>query len=442
MSRLLNKPLRTFIIYASVVLLASIPVYFYAVDTIWLQELDENNDIIAERAVYQLSRTDFRVHNADSLFTFWNIIQPNARLERLEENGKMPADKRYTIYKGHVNPDYKRFKDRFRVLERAFMYDGRPYLLVVESNVEETYETVAVIAVITGLFFLVLSVGFVVLNRKMSERIWKPFRDTLDKLKGFRVDEGQAATFTRSDILEFEELNSALERLMARNIEVFRTQKEFTENASHELQTPLAIIQTRLGMLLQSEPISSDQYHLVESANKALARAVRINKDLLLLASIANDQFSSKEEINMGEQIGEIIDLFRQEFGRRSIRLNTTIDETAVIFSNQFLFTTVIQNLITNALRYCYSDGQVDIFLGENRFVISNSGSRELNKARLFQRFAVLDEDNPSTGIGLALVDTICRQNNWDITYTFGSGMHTFEIMFDRFTSGISPGAV
>ncbi len=432
MNRLLNKPLRTFIIYASIVLLASVPVYFYAVDTIWLQELDENNDIIAERAVYQLDRTDFRIHNPDSLFTFWNIIQPNARLERLEENRKMPADNRYTIYKGHANPDYKRFKDRFRVLERAFLLDGRPYLLVVESNVEETYETVAVIALITGVFFLILSAGFVVLSRKMSERIWAPFRDTLARLKSFRVDEGQVATFTPSDILEFEELNRALERLMARNIEVFRTQKEFTENASHELQTPLAIIQTRLGMLLQSEPITSEQYHLVESANKALARAVRINKDLLLLARIANDQFSSKEEINMGDQIGGIIDLFGHEFDRRSIRLNTKIDEDAVILSNHFLFTTVIQNLITNALRYCPLNGQVDILLDENRFVISNSGIKELNKARLFQRFAVLDEDNPSTGIGLALVHTICRENDWDITYTFASDMHAFEIIFDR----------
>lgn len=441
MSRLLNKPLRTFIIYASIVLLASVPVYFYAVDTTWLQELDENNDIIAERAIYQLERTDFRIHDPDSLFTFWNIIQPNARLERLEENGKMPADNRYTIYKGHVNPDYKRFKDRFRVLERAFMYNGRPYLLVVESNVEETYETVAIIALITGVFFLILSAGFVLLSRKMSERIWKPFRDTLDKLKGFRIDEGQVAAFTPSDILEFEELNRELERLMARNIEVFRTQKEFTENASHELQTPLAIIQTRLGMLLQSEPISSDQYHLVESANKALARAVRINKDLLLLARIENDQFSAKEAVSMNEEIREIIDLLGQEFLRRSIRLTTSLDDDAIIFSNKFLFTTVIQNLITNALRYCPFGGQVDIFLGKSRFVISNSGSRELNKARLFQRFAVLDKDNPSTGIGLALVHTICRQNDWDITYTFASGMHRFEIVFGRFTPRISPGA-
>lgn len=432
MSSLLSKPTRTFIIYASVVLLASIPVYFFMVDTTWLQELDENNEIIAERAIYQLQRTDFQVHNPDSLFKFWNIIQPNARLERLNENGKMPADTTYSLYKSHVNPDFKMTKDRFRVLERAFIMNGNPFLLVVESNVEETYETVAMIAFITGVFFIILSRGFIVLSRRMSDRIWSPFRDTLSKLKGFRVDEGQMVAFASSDISEFEELNKVLERLMARNIEVFRMQKEFTENASHELQTPLAIIQSKLGMLLQSESISREQYHLVEGANVALARAVRINKDLLLLARIANDQFTSKEQIGMSEQITEVIDLFEQEFHRRAIALSMSLDSNAVLTANKFLFITVIQNLITNALRYCPAKGAIKIIAGQGRFAISNTGRKELNKAKLFQRFAVLDEDNPSTGIGLALVHSICLQNEWIISYSFESGMHHFEIFFQH----------
>lgn len=430
MSRLLNKPLQAFIIYASVVLLASVPVYFFAVDRIWRQELDENNEIIAERAVYQLQRTDFRIHNADSLLAFWNIIQPNARLELLPENEPLPTDTTYTLYKGHVNPDYKRFKDRFQVLERAFELDGKPWRIIVESNVEETYETVAVIAFISGLFFIILSTGFIFLNRRMSDKIWSPFRDTLDKLKNFRVDDGKIAEFSNSDIREFEELNRALEKLMARNVDVFRMQKEFTENASHELQTPLAIIQTKLGMLLQSEPVSHDQYHLVEGANKALARAVRINKDLLLLARIANDQFSSKETIRVSDQVREMIRLLGDEFDRRSIQLKTLFDEDTVLQANRFLFTTVIQNLMTNALRYCPSGGRITILTGPDRWVISNSGTKELNRAKLFQRFAVLDEDKPSTGIGLALVHSICQQNGWSISYAFEGGMHRFAIFF------------
>ncbi len=430
MSKLLNKPLRTFIIYASIVLLTSVPVYFFAVDNIWLQELDENNEIIAERAVYQLERTDFRIHNSDSLFTFWNIIQPNARLEKLDRNKALPADTTYTIYKPHVNPDFKKFKDRFRVLERAFILDGNPCLLIVESNVEETYETVAVIAFITGVFFILLSAGFIVLNRRMSDRIWSPFRDTLHKLKNFRVDEGQTVTFAPGDILEFEELNRALERLMTRNTEVFRMQKEFTENASHELQTPLAIIQTQLGLLLQSDSISSDQYHIVEKANKALARAVRINKNLLLLAKVENNQFSAKEEVSIGSAVKEMVDLLEHEFHRRSLKSEVVVDENLIVYANRFLVTTVIQNLITNALRYCHQNGRVCITLGENRFTVCNSGDKELNKEKLFQRFTVLDEYNPGTGIGLALVHGICRQNDWDIAYSFDAGMHQFEIIF------------
>lgn len=430
MSKLLNKPLRTFIIYASAVLLASVPVYFFAVDMIWRQELDENNEIIAERAIYQLQLTDFRIHDADSLLTFWNLIQPNARLEPLPDNKPVPADTSYALYKGHVNPDYKRFKDRFQVLERSFELNGKPWRIIVESNVEETYETVAMIAFITGLFFIILSTGFIYLNRKMSGKIWLPFRDTLDKLKNFRVDEGKVAEFPASGILEFEELNRALEKLMARNIDVFRMQKEFTENASHELQTPLAIIQNKLGLLLQSDSVSREQCQLVEGANKALARAIRINKDLLLLARIANDQFSSEEEIRVSRQVSEMIELLEHEFQRRSVELTPVLDADVMVSANPFLFTTVIQNLMTNALKYCPPGGKITVFTGPGRLLITNSGNKPLNPARLFQRFAIVDEENPSTGIGLALVHSICQQNGWRISYAFEDGAHRFEIIF------------
>lgn len=430
MSTLLNKPVRTFIVYASIVLLASVPVYFFTVDHIWLSELDENNEIIAERAIYQLERTDYRIHNPDSLFSFWNIIQPNARLERLDNGMAMPNDKTYTEYQDHVNPDYKWTKDRFRVLERAFFFNGEPYLLVVESNVEETYETVAIIGFITGGFFIILSAGFIVLSRRMSNRIWLPFRETLEKLRSFRVDESQRVVFPKTTILEFNELNDTLDKLIARNIGVFRMQKEFTENASHELQTPLAIIQSKLGLLIQSDSVSKAQYRLVEEADRALARAVRINRNLLLMAKVENNQFTSKETVKLAVEINEVIDLLGDEFKRRSITLHLAIDEQPVLFANQFLVTTVIQNMVTNALRYCTTGGEVSIVVEKNLFVIANSGTRPLNRDKLFQRFAVLDDNNPNTGIGLALAHGICKQNGWDVSYGFEKQTHRFTVVF------------
>lgn len=439
MRTLLNKPLRTFIIYASVVLLSSIPVYFFVVDAIWLQELDENNDIIAERARYQLERIDYEIHNQDSLFRFWNTIQPNSRIERLEKTAELPGNRKYTIYKHHVNPDYKWTKDRFRVLETAITINGQPCLLIIESNVEETYETVAIIGLITGVFFIILSAGFILLSRRMSGKIWAPFRDMLSKLKEFRVDEGKVVAFSHTDVLEFRELQGALEKLMDNNIQVFKLQKEFTENASHELQTPLAIIQTKLGLLLQSDAISMDQYRLVEEADKALARAIRINRNLLLLAKIENNQFTSKEEINVGEEITEVIDLLGDEFQRRSITLDASIDDTLVLYANRFLITTIIQNMVTNALRYCTMDGNVSIVAEKDRFVIANSGVRELKRDKLFQRFAVLDKNNPSTGIGLAMVHGICKQSGWDISYSFQENMHRFIIIFTNAATVVHP---
>lgn len=429
MNNLLSKPLRVMILYASVILMLSVPVYFFVVDHIWLEELDENNDIIAERAIYQLHRTDFEAQNLDSLLKFWNVIQPNSRIEP-DQQGSSGKKVRYTVYKSHVNPDYKLLEDRFRVLEAPFELKGNKYKLVVESNVEETYETAGIIALITLSFLALLCFGFITLIKRMSARLWQPFRDTLDKLKDFRVDTGDIPDFPKSDISEFTELHQALERLMTKNIDVFNIQKEFTENVSHELQTPLAILQTELGVLFRSQPLTEEQYDLIERTHKALARAVRLNNDLLLLAKVANNQFVVVEDIDMQREILDMADLLENGFHRKSIKFTVDAPASYILSANKLLVTTLLQNLFTNALKYTPQNGEVQIILRRDRLTVANSGNNPLDKEKMFRRFARLTENMTSTGIGLALAQTICKNNNWSLNYSFHEGQHRFEVHF------------
>jgi signal transduction histidine kinase len=125
---------------------------------------------------------------------------------------------------------------------------GKPYLFTIQTNIEESHETIAVIALITVFFFVIIVVGLLYLNRKLSASIWKPFRGTLDQLKTFNLNSQNKIAFPASDTSEFEELNQSLYKLIERNVSAYKTQKEFTENASHELQTPLAIIKNKLDL--------------------------------------------------------------------------------------------------------------------------------------------------------------------------------------------------
>src|SRR5690606_7826033 len=132
--------------------------------------------------------------------------------------------------------------DRFRGLKTNIKINNQNYVLYVETNVEETEETVAYITVVTLLFFLILIVGFWALNRMLSKKLWKPFHDTLQKLKSFQLNNQEHVKFGKTDTIEFAELNATLDKLLQHNIAAYRSQKEFTENASHELQTPLAVL--------------------------------------------------------------------------------------------------------------------------------------------------------------------------------------------------------
>src|SRR5690606_31346503 len=177
---------------------------------------------------------------------------------------------------------------------------------------EETEKTVVAIAIITLVFFLVLVIGFLFLNRHLSVKLWEPFRNTLNKLKMFNLNDQTTIAFKKSDTLEFEELNIVLGKLLEHNISVYKTQKEFTENASHELQTPLAIIKNKLDLLLQKETITDRQYQIIEEINKALTRMTRINKNLLLLAKIENRQFDDNEQVNISLLIQQCLEQFEE----------------------------------------------------------------------------------------------------------------------------------
>ncbi|SUJ27238.1 Probable sensor histidine kinase TcrY [Sphingobacterium spiritivorum] len=282
MKKLLSKSIKPFIIYSLVVLLSSIPIYYFLVDGIWLSELDEHNEIVADRTENQLNKLNLSKQQLSESIMLWNSIQPGTNLQPFTDT-RIPADSTYTIRRANPYTEHEEI-DRFRVLQRVIRINGQPYILTVETNVEETEETVIAIAIVTLLFFMILVVGFLILNKRLSIKLWTPFRSTLSKLKTFNLNTQTAIEFDQSDTVEFEELNAALTKLLEHNITVFKSQKEFTENASHELQTPLAIMKNKLDLLLQQQQLTEEQYHIIEDINKALSRSARINKNLLLLA--------------------------------------------------------------------------------------------------------------------------------------------------------------
>ncbi|WP_106915636.1 sensor histidine kinase [Chryseobacterium aurantiacum] len=426
MKPLLSKTTKPFLIYVLIVLMVSIPVYYFVVDTIWKSELDEHNQIIVEKTAYEFNQLKLSDEELEKSLQLWNQIQPETNIEKISAD-HIKGDSIYTNEKKLPFISEQK-KERYRCLRKVIYIQNKPYLFTIQTNIEESHETIAVIAMITVFFFVMIVVGLLYLNRKLSTSIWKPFRNTLDRLKSFNLNSQNTIEFSSSDTTEFEELNQALHKLIERNISIYKTQKEFTENASHELQTPLAIIKNKLDLLLQDQDLTEKQYIIAEDMNKALARSSRINKNLLLLAKIDNNQFDNSEVILFDHLLHQSINLLQEHFEQKNISVEEKITPKIQVNGNSSLTEIMINNLIINAIRHTSPGGSIFIQLTDSSFEVSNSGTEKLDTDLLFKRFSKLSANNNGSGLGLSIIQEICKFHHWTVTYKFENSYHIFSV--------------
>ena len=425
MKPLLSKTTKPFIIYVLIILVISIPTYYLVVDAIWKHELDEHNDIVARKTASQINSLKLTEEKLIETIQLWNDVQPSTNIRKLEKNDNL-KDSIFIVEKPH---DFLHFEevDRFRCLSKVIYLNKKPYRFNIETNIEETQETIFFISITTVFLFVLIVGGLLVLNRRLSKSVWKPFRETLDQLKTFSLNNQTKIEFSKTDVSEFDELNQSLTKLIEHNVSVYKTQKEFTENASHELQTPLAILKNKLDILLQNQDLTEKQYQIAEEMNRALSRSSRINKNLLLLAKIDNKQFDS-ETFHLNEVLNQSLEILQEHFEQKNISVNTEISDNVKVNGNIGLTEVLINNLIINAIRHTSINGSILIRLSQSEFEVSNSGTGKLNGDLLFKRFSRFSKDNNGSGLGLAIVQEICKSQNWTIDYRFENNNHIFSV--------------
>lgn len=425
MKPLLSKTTKPFIIYVLIILVISIPAYYLVVDAIWKHELDEHNDIVARKTASQINSLKLSDEKLIETIQLWNDVQPSTNIRKLEKNDNL-KDSIFIVEKPH---DFLHFEeiDRFRCLSKVIYLNKKPYRFYIETNIEETQETIFFISITTVFLFVLIVGGLLFLNRRLSKSVWKPFRDTLDQLKTFSLNNQTKIEFSKTDVSEFDELNQSLTKLIEHNVSVYKTQKEFTENASHELQTPLAILKNKLDILLQNQDLTEKQYQIAEEMNRALSRSSRINKNLLLLAKIDNNQFENSE-IHLDELLNQSMEILQEHFEQKNISVKTEISDNVTVNGNIGLTEVLINNLIINAIRHTSINGSILIRLSQSEFEVSNSGTDKLNGDLLFKRFSRFSKDNNGSGLGLAIVKEICKSQNWTVDYRFENNNHIFSV--------------
>lgn len=431
MTRLLSKPLKAFTLYALVILTISIPVYVLVIDYIWTSELDENNWLTLQHTKQILQSKQFTPDDIENINHIWGELQPGVSIVKSESKVAFQDSIYETIRPNEFDEEDE--EDRFRCLKSSVAINGVPYILSIETNLEESDETYAAVALITFVFFNILILGFIFLNRRIATKTWQPFYQILNSLKSFELSKNNSIELPESDISEFQEMNQSIHHLIANSLRTYQKQKNFTENASHELQTPIALLKSKMDLLIQQKNLSPEISEILNNIEAPLARLTRINKNLLVLAKVENYHFNNIEQLDVNEQIESTLSLFEDYLREKELKLTNELRQPIVIHANSFLLETLIHNLLSNAIRHTPIGGHIVISSQGKSIGIMNSGGYSLDKSTLFERFATSSKEKVSGGLGLAIIKEITAMYKWQVDYLYLFEMHHFKVHFEAY---------
>jgi len=323
------------------------------------------------------------------------------------------------------DPEEKEMEN-FRQLIYTQAIGDQFYKITIEKPVEGIRLLTKTIVFATITMLLAIVFISLLLNQMVLKRLWRPFYNSIKAIKNFKLKGGNIPKLPPTRIDEFSFLNDSLTKTMESAKKEYRILKEFTENASHEVQTPLAVIRSKLDLFIQDENLSEKQVELITGVYGAVKRISRLNQSLLLLARIENHQYTGTEFINLKTLISDKLDQFREFWNDNKLEVSSHLEE-CLINANADLIDVLLNNLLINAGLHNLKNGIINIQLKKGLLMISNTGSlHELDKERLFSRFYKQETQSPHNGLGLSIIKQICDQLNIRVLYSFDGIFHKF----------------
>lgn len=417
--KLINKTSKYYILFTLPILLFS-AVFSYL---FMLHEIGESNEALLTTRMQVVEQ-----HLIENDTILLNIFKENREIFIKEIDAT-------TVVSNQITDTliYSEIQQEFvlnKMLQKKATIQGKNYLVKVWKSSMEYDEVLEVIITvfITILVLLLLTILFI--NIRISKLIWHPFFETVLKIKDFKVTNGQPLSFHKTSIAEFEELNKSIQNMTEKMILDYNNQKKFSENASHEFQTPLAIIKSKIDLLMQSHNLSENEYNLLGAIDDAINRLSRINKSLLLLSKIENNQFEVSQKIKIKPIIEKILLNNEHFINEKELRINNAVTDTFFIQINEELGYVMVNNLIQNAIRHNKIGGELIVFNEDNAIIIGNDGDEKpLNEQLIYERFQKISNDSNSIGLGLSIVKEIAQLNAIQITYYYENGKHYFKLL-------------
>ena len=282
--------------------------------------------------------------------------------------------------------------------------------------------------------FAILIIILLILSYIASKILLKPFDQILAQIKAFDLRDNQNVDFPSSSTKELKQLSDFLKEMTRKVRMDYRSLKEFTENASHEMQTPLSIANGKLELLLEDNQLNNEQLQLITAAQSSLKRLSNLSSSLTLLTKIDNYEFKNLEQVDLSNLLCQLIFDFKEFIEMRQIKLEYSIKENVQVSANPSLMTILFTNLIKNAINHNLPmEGVIKIYLQEDQFEIQNTGTPlKSDPEVLFERFKKENPQHQSLGLGLSIVKKICDVSNFKINYQYTDPYHIVKVILNR----------
>lgn len=397
--------------------------FYYAIIDEVVDETDDTlenyGEILMESALHDPSILE----TEGSLMSFYKFTPIS------EEEGR---HYRQVFYDATVYIELEDEDEPVRVMCTAFrMPDGQYYELKLMISILERDDMVEAMLWYLGALFLLFLICTSIGIQLVLKGMFRPLHRLLDWLHCIQPGKEVPPLDNPTKIREFRQLSDAALDMGNRSYKAYEEQKQFIENASHELQTPLAIVRGKVELLAESEGMTEQQMEQLDEIYATLGRAVKLNKSLLLLSRIENGQYTEMEDVSVDEILDELLPDLMDIYEHKQVRLIRKREEQPfIIRCNHSLAQILVSNLVKNSLLHNREGGELQVLTTPTSLVIKNTGDVPLDGEKLFRRFYHgMDGKKDSTGLGLAIARSIALSSSLKLTYEWQDGMHTFRLV-------------
>jgi signal transduction histidine kinase len=396
-------------------------VFYYSIRSVIYKQIDDS--LMTEKTIIQdqLEETDTIPDFATS---FGHLIEVKLLDAPVVYSQAIRDTELYSVKSGVLMPF--RF---IRVSGTTRRNTG--YSIKIYQVLDENQELLDKIGLGMFFLFLVLLLVSLLVNYLISKKTLKPFFKVVDEASGFNVNSDKPVELTDTTIDEFRQLNTVIEQMTRKIRSDYLNLKEYNENFSHEIQTPLAIIRSKLDILIQHEMLNEQAIAEIKSINDAVNRLSKLNQGLLLISKIENLQFRETTELSLKEAIETHLDNYEEIMKLKDIRVELEISDKGIVIMNEILANVLISNLLSNAVRYNISGGFIKCCLDSRFLIIINSGlPLDMDPELLFNRFCKNAGNTQSVGLGLSIVKKIIDYYGMSISYTCSGSEHELRVQY------------